>query len=497
MNKSPRFALLAAIFSACIAALSTGARAETLALIGSSTKVCQLTGETDWATNQPTAAQTYSQFGLDGVDLGFPVDSGSGPLYFLFGDAWPTQHPAGSIPSVPPDDALGWTTRTVPPDPTSCLDLQLATSAPQNFAHPRVLPAIKQGSFNVPSGGIFLDGSLYAFFWTDHCAAPQFLTPDAGDPLSLPPPGSTCLEIPAISSIGHSIVARAAPSDPVAFVQTVIPKPALLMVPGMQQMPSGFVYVSAANAAPETLGPDFRLPGIPVFGVARYRASVPYLAMAPRATFGDPQTWSFFAGLMGGNPVWITRAQWESGRNASGDWAPPPGAEIYQPLLPGEHCIGEHSVTWNAPLHAWLLLYNCGLAIEARAAPQPWGPWSAPIVMLSPAHDPGVACTLVMRPALCPPSQRNYWTPKPVPGFFYAPFVLNRYTQDAMPAGQPSRATIYWLVSTWNPYNVVVMQSTLTTTSQTGHIWPIARRPLFIPPGARRVPQPPEATPRP
>ena len=26
---------------------------------------------------------------------------------------------------------------------------------------------------------------------------------------------------------------------------------------------------------------------------------------------------------------------------------------------------------------------------------------------------------------------------------------------------QPKRATIYWLLSTWNPYTVIVMQSTL------------------------------------
>ena len=63
------------------------------------------------------------------------------------------------------------------------------------------------------------------------------------------------------------------------------------------------------------------------------------------------------------------------------------------------------------------------------------------------------------------PGQRNYWTlpnGKPWPGIFYAPFVMNRFTQDATPQGAATRnATIYWLLSTWNPYAVVVMQSTL------------------------------------
>ncbi|MBO0759589.1 MAG: DUF4185 domain-containing protein, partial [Bradyrhizobiaceae bacterium] len=138
----------------------------------------------------------------------------------------------------------------------------------------------------------------------------------------------------------------------------------------------------------------------------------------------------------------------------------------------GEYCVGEHSVTWNAPLNSWLLLYGCIVdsatgpesRIEVRVAPQPWGPWSAPTVLLT-NHDVGVVCTLVMRAATGCAGQRNYWlkVAPVVGGFFYAPFVMNRFTVDSTPAGGGStkQATIYWLVSTWNPYNVVVMQSTL------------------------------------
>src|SRR5271169_1829385 len=102
MSMSRTFTLLAA-FLVMIGRLPVEADAATLSLVGSSTKVCQLIGDTDWATNQPTAAQTLSNFGLDAVDLGFPVDSGPGPLFFLFGDAWPNGHPPGSNPTVPPD----------------------------------------------------------------------------------------------------------------------------------------------------------------------------------------------------------------------------------------------------------------------------------------------------------------------------------------------------------------------------------------------------------
>ncbi len=85
------------------ASLLTAADAAALSLVGNSTVVCQLIGETIWDTGTPgtaTAAKTLSNFGLAGVDLDFPVDSGSGPLYFLFGDGAPPDHPPNSLPTV-------------------------------------------------------------------------------------------------------------------------------------------------------------------------------------------------------------------------------------------------------------------------------------------------------------------------------------------------------------------------------------------------------------
>ena len=47
-------------------------------------------------------------------------------------------------------------------------------------------------------------------------------------------------------------------------------------------------------------------------------------------------------------------------------------------------------------------------------------------------------------------------------GDFYAPFVIERYTTSER-TFYPRRkaATIYWLLSTWNPYQVVVMRTRL------------------------------------
>jgi hypothetical protein len=442
-------ALPTAILLAAITVPITSANAATLSLVGSSTKVCQLIGETDWLTHLPTAAKTATNFGLDAVDLGFPVDSGApGRLYFLFGDAVPNGHTATAIPSAPPDDALGFTTRTAVPDAATCLGLQLVMSG-SAFAHPTVQPTIQQGSFNVPTGGVFLNNTLYAFFWTGHCVLPTGLTPNPITPLQRPAPSATCPETPDSSSIGRSVLAAAAPTNPVSFHWAAPGNDPLFL-----NMPSGFVYASAALPAPGSPA------DVPVFGAPRYRASIPYLAMAPRASFDNTDTWRYFASTFGSSPVWITRQKWESGRNAAGEWVPPPGAEIFEAHPAGEHCVGEHSVTWNAPLHVWLLLYVCEpWTVEARFAPQPWGPWSPPIAVLSAIADPKLVCTLIQGVSPCPGLAPG----GPWAGAFYAPFVMDRFTQDVtLPGpGQPKRATIYWLVSTWNPYTVVVMQSTL------------------------------------
>ena len=86
--------------------------------------------------------------------------------------------------------------------------------------------------------------------------------------------------------------------------------------------------------------------------------------------------------------------------------------------------------------------------------------------MLINTSDPGVECTLIMQAWTgCGPSKPSYYPGYPT-GFFYAPFAMERFTQDLTPPGtvKTRTAKIYWLLSTWNPYQVIVMQSTLQFT---------------------------------
>jgi hypothetical protein len=446
-----------------------------LSVTGASTKVCQATGQTDWYTGATTDAQTMTRNGLYGIDLGFPVESSTGELLFLFGDAVPPNHPAGSYYTDPPDDGLAHTSRTAAPDNTTCLDLKFyGTGRRGSLAHPTVTPPIQQGSFNVPTGGIEVNGKIYAFFWTNHCILSDPYGPNSTTPLVLPPAIALpipCDETAHRNSIGRGVLAWADPATPLNYT--------LVATPGSRArglMPNGFVYATAAGPLPRRRGVDYvkgYQPPIAVFGVARYRQSIPYMALAPQKTFGDVKTWQFYAGTNTSGPIWVDYPTWQSG-HVGGDWSPPLGAEVYangfnawSGPLHDEQCVGEHQVTWNAALETWLMLYTCGgWQVEARTAPEPWGPWSKPTMLLSSVTDPSLKCKLFWTtyPDDCPGRVDQ----QPLSlllrfGYFYAPFVMNRYTENlTVPGpGHPRKAKIYWLLSTWDPYQAVVMQTTL------------------------------------
>ena len=315
---------------------------------------------------------------------------------------------------------------------------------------------VKQGWFNVPTGGVSVDGGLFGFFWTDHCTGPGRLDPAPDAPLARPMASATCSENDDRNSIGRTVLARS--DDDGRTFRGVVP------------MPTGFVYVVAVDPSLEADLPQDQRAGILVFGVPRYRASAPYLAQAPAKSFADPSTWRYFVGRDdNGQPRWVSHAAWTAGgapdRAGTPAWRPPAEAETLGSGPDDDRCIGEFSVTWNAPLRQWLMLYACRrVGVFARVAAAPWGPWSAPSLILDDKDD-AFACRLLMTAQGCG-NRRNFQPGKSsdgkvAPGTTYAPFVLNRYTTAAGGTGPGRASTIYWLISTHNPYEVTVMRSTL------------------------------------
>ena len=433
-----------------------------LKLVGETEKVCQLTGDVDWETSRQTAARTFSNFGLDACDLGYPIEH-NGKLILLFGDSWPPPHGGGPAGEVPPDDAVGVTTRQSPPnrDDGKCLALEV------HHAGRRFSPAtitgptrVKQGLFNVPSGGVSVEGALYAFFWTDHCAQPSDLSRTPDEPLARPRPSQACPETDDRNSIGRSVLARS--DDEGRTFSHVV------------QMPTGFNYVGAVNAAPFPELSQDQMRGVFIFGVPRYRASVPYLARATIETFTNPRSWQFFIGLNDeGKPKWASFAEWVNGRpsplalgihTSEQSWNPPGQPELFRPRIEQGRSVGELSVTWNRVLHRWLMLYGGPGGILVRVARAPWGPWSDATRVLG--DDPWLNCRLLMRPDGCG-KRRDYWpndhkSGKFVAGGLYAPYILDRYTTATEADTRDGQTcTIYWVVSTWNPYQVAVMRTTL------------------------------------
>jgi hypothetical protein len=430
-----------------------------VARVGEPEKVCQLTGEIDWVTGRPTAARTLSNYGMDAADLGYPVEH-NGKLVLLFGDTWPSLAGlTGAASEVPPNDAVGESSRSELPNSESCLEMKVysRSAGGKKVFDPATITGpvkVKQGQFNVPSGGVSVKGSLYAFFWTDHCVKPSVLQPSPEHPLALPAPTRECPETAERNSIGKGVMAR---SDDGGHTFS-----------GVVDLPEGFVYSTAVNAKIQTTLPEEQKLGVFILGVPRYRASVPYLAYAPVESFADPATWRFFAGLTSqGRPKWVSRAEWKPG----------PDKQIYTPVIAAGNNVGEFSITWNEPLRMWLLMYD---SVAVRVAQAPWGPWSAPTAILGPADHPG--CNLHMIPDGCG-NRRNYWPKKAngkfVPGGFYATYVLNRYTR----AAEGGRgATIYWTMSNWNPYQVYIMKTTIELPLQVAPHLPIGRPRLEAPP---------------
>lgn len=368
-------------------------------------RVCQLVGEVERATGQPTLNRTESRFGFWGTDLGASFTH-KGRTVLLFGDT----HVRPGLARPKDVDFIASTTDTNPED---CLSLDVPL-APDGGFQPFVLPDTYQGAFGVPTGGFSVNGRM-------HVVASAEVAPG--------------------NVMARSVLAT---SDDDGRTFTV------------RHELSRDRFINVAPAVVERRD----VPGLPpgegqavlMWGSGRYRASDPFLAVLPADRADDKAALRYFAGLdPAGAPRW-------SEREADS-----------QPLF-NQPCLGEMSVSWDPRLNRWLMLYNCGgprsHQILMRSALQPWGPWSAPQVLFDPERDGGFCeyinpgpLRMVAQPVgrVCA-ARGDPHVPDAV-GDAYGPYLLagaGRVSAD----GRGS--DIYFLMSTWNPYTVVLMRATLS-----------------------------------
>ena len=193
------------------------------------------------------------------------------------------------------------------------------------------------------------------------------------------------------------------------------------------------------------------------------------------------QHWNFFTGLsQSGQPTW-------SDEEAVAAPVAPFGAPTQNG--PGYHeCFGYFSVHYIETWRKWAMLYTCGNDPKAgynpnngprgvilRTAALPWGPWSAPQLVFNP--DNGYCAFMHNQDAdydsRCngkgtnpleesvraigvtsqgQPTNKRDWAGE------YAPLLLpSRYVKTDANGG----ITFYFEMSTWNPYQVVLLRTHL------------------------------------
>ena len=391
------------------AALAVAAHATTLTWIpGSTTKVEQLIGDCDYTaqaqTGQcvPTTSRTATRARVLGTDLGASFES-DGRVIFLFGD---TISPSSSENYLASDTMAS----SVSTDPSNGLFLDFFTNNDHSPYFVRI-PGVRMGAGEVPHAGIRLDGSTYVVVNTGT---------------------DVCLPDPNIHE--YSVLAR---FDEAARRFTVLRT--------ISSRPDGKFVTTALRQS----GND-----VYIFGLGVYRGSDVYLSVVGTADFESGQGTRYFTGLVNGQPAWST---------SEADAVPVvPDNPLNVPnYTPG---IGNVSVIYSNELRLWLMTYDSGRSSRETQgfyftyASEPWGPWQRPQLMFNATRD-GALGTFIHDPRISPSDRLTGPTigpndPVTTPGGPYAPYMIERFTRVA-----GRTLSIYYTLSTWNPYTIVVMRS--------------------------------------
>jgi len=365
---------------------------------GTTQKICQLTGDTDFQTDEPTPNATSTRFRAFGTDLGSSFEH-DGKLWFLFGDT--VTDLAGATEDKNPEDAdsIAFTTDDNPVDCVA-LDFVSHPDDPGWFKAP-VVPGVNLGASEVPLDGISSAGHMYVWFATDEMSR-------------------SVLARSSDNAQSFSKIYDFSSNHFINISADLMPDEAMV---GLDPSPGGWVLL---------------------FGSGKWRKSDIYLAAAPLADIENPDALRFFAGREAdGRPVWSPS---ESKAVAVIDTQNP------LPENPdAEGCVGELSVHYNKVAEAWIASYNCEFVrIDLHTAALPWGPWSDPVVVFDTAKDGW--CTMLSVPGECdhlgiPGNEAEVGSP-------YAPYIIERYTK-----GNRDKATLYFTMSTWNPYEVQLMKT--------------------------------------
>jgi hypothetical protein len=361
-------------------------------------KIVQLIGDFDRERQQPTLNLTWSRYKLAGTDLGVPFRH-KDKTYLLFGDTV----------GLRGGDAIAYTTDTTPED-----GIEL-TFIHDNIAYkPAKIPGISQGAFEVPMEGVSIGGRMYIYHTTGSIGVEEMFK--EGEQ----------------AKMGRSVVAV---SDDDGQTFTYL----------YDFSSNHFINVSVVEVDKADLSAAFAAGSskvLVIFGSGSYRRSDVRLAVQPSDQIGSRSSIRYFAGLD------------SSGRPTLSSNEDDAQALFSQPV------VGELSVTYNRFISKWIMLYNSFMptsrGINMRTADKPWGPWSEPQIIFHPWDDNGY-CHFMHAgfphekcDEVSDPQREKEW------GGEYGPYQF-----EDLAVGSDTSTTIYFTMSTWNPYTVVLMKAAL------------------------------------
>src|SRR5690554_5261802 len=366
-------------------------------IVQQATKISQLTGDYDRHLNEPTLSQTNTRYRIQGTDLGVPFEDGD-MTWLLFGDTWGPKEGYEGFHNV-----IGYTTDKTPEEG---LKLDFVTDEMGVYQRIMIPGVSTTGPFEVPTGGIVIDDEFYIWTTTDHSEA---------------------------VAMGRSVLATASRENALKGRFSKV----------YDLSTSNFINVLPVRIRNSDW--DFFPPhegdGLVLFASGTYRQSHVYLAYQPVSGIKNKNSIRYFAGMKDGNPLW----------NKNEKDAQP----IFRLSDPG---VGELSASYNRFIKKWILMYNHGdpRGINLRTSDTPWGPWSEPQVVFRPWDDGGYChfihtdwqfenCDNVHNPG-----RENEW------GGEYGPYEFSHFA-----TGTDQSTTIYFTMSTWNPYEVVLMKASL------------------------------------
>ena len=361
-------------------------------------KIAQLIGDVDRERQQPTLNLTWTHYKLAGTDLGVPFRH-KDKTYLLFGDTV----------GLRGGDAIAYTTDTTPDD-----GIEL-TFIHDNLAYkPVKIPGISQGAFEVPMEGVSIGGRMYIYHTTDSIGVSEMFS-EGAEP-----------------KMGRSIVAVSDDDGQTFSYLYDFSSKHFINVSIVEVDKADLSAVFAAGAGKALV----------IFGSGPYRRSDVRLAVQPSDQIGSHSSIRYFAGLD------------SSGRPTLSSNEDDAQALFNQPV------VGELSVSYNRFINKWIMLYNSFMptsrGINMRTADKLWGPWSEPQIIFHPWNDNGYChfmhagfpheqCDEVSDPN----RDKEY-------GGEYGPYQF-----EDLAVGSDTSTTIYFTMSTWNPYTVELMKATL------------------------------------